>query len=70
MDAVEVDGKFKYYNEVKQNPNQHYEMLRNLSRNYINSLEDFFLIYNLCLSEKNNDNITLKQNLLRNILFP
>ena len=47
VDAVEVDGKFKYYNEVKQNPNQHYEMLHNLSKNYVSLLKDFFLIYNI-----------------------
>ena len=51
VDAVEVDGKFKYYNEVKQNPNQHYEILHNLSKNYINLFRDFFLTYNIWISE-------------------
>ena len=63
VDAVEVDGKFKYYNEVKQNPNQHYKMLHDLSKNHMNLLEDFCLICNMCVFEKN-----VEQNLLKNIL--
>ena len=41
VDAVEVDGKFKYYNEVKQNPNQHYEMIQDLFRNLMKFIRGF-----------------------------